>query len=327
MSQALVHVPEPAQKMQLLTLTDKFRYADLLSKADMLPAAYRGKPGNVLLAVEMGEALGINPYVAIQGLHIIEGKPTGSAALISSLVRRAGHRLRVQGNETEATCTITRRDDPDYPFVATWTIERAKQADLLKKDTWRKYPAAMLKSRAITECARDACQEALNGVQYTPEELGANVDAEGQIISERTTVEPAPRSASPAPSAVTVEVKPAAGPRSPSKQAQDLQAPPVGFKERKALLARVSKLQRDHDGVKDANGKIEIDATRDQTKDRIGPWLEDQPGCVATNDRGYADWEACSLEQLQFAVASYEALTARDQAAEQQATEGEWVAS
>jgi hypothetical protein len=33
----------------------------------------------------------------------------------------------------------------------------------------------MLKARAISEVARDACQEALSGVIYTPEELGASV--------------------------------------------------------------------------------------------------------------------------------------------------------
>ena len=49
---------------------------------------------------------------------------------------------------------------------------------------WKDYPASMLKSRAITQCARDACEEALFGLHYTPEELGADVDEDGVIIGE-----------------------------------------------------------------------------------------------------------------------------------------------
>ena len=42
----------------------------------------------------------------------------------------------------------------------------------------------MLKSRAITQCARDACDEVLFGLHYTPEELGAEVDEDGVVVDE-----------------------------------------------------------------------------------------------------------------------------------------------
>ena len=42
----------------------------------------------------------------------------------------------------------------------------------------------MLKSRAITQCARDACEEALFGLHYTPEELGAEVDEDGVVVDD-----------------------------------------------------------------------------------------------------------------------------------------------
>ena len=46
----------------------------------------------------------------------------------------------------------------------------------------------MLKSRAITQCARDACEEALFGLHYTPEELGAEVD-EGLVVQVEAAFE------------------------------------------------------------------------------------------------------------------------------------------
>jgi hypothetical protein len=150
--------------------------------------------------VEFGEMLGLAPMAAITGVHVIEGKPTASAGLISALVRRAGHKLRLKGDGRSATCQIMRSDDPDFVFEVTWTLRRnddgnpsAEEAGLLNKNTWKNYPAAMLKSRVITQCARDACEEALFGLHYTPEELGAEVDEDGVVVGE--VVEPSPEQA------------------------------------------------------------------------------------------------------------------------------------
>lgn len=163
-------------------LADKAAYAKQLAESGLLPMQYRKQPANVLWAVEFGEMLGLSPMAAINGVHVIEGKPTASAALIGALVRRAGHKLRVSGDDKKAVAEIVRSDDPGFTFRSEWTIERARAANLTGKKVWQQYPAAMLKARAITECARDACEEALNGVHYTPEEMGASVDETGGLV-------------------------------------------------------------------------------------------------------------------------------------------------
>lgn len=151
---------------------DRMRYAEALSGASLLPDSYRGKPANLLLALEYGGALGIAPMVAVQEIHVIKGKPTLSALLQAALVRRAGHKLRVTGDHTTATCQIIRADDPDFTFETTWTLDRAKAAGLLTNDSWRKYPDNMLKARAISECVRNACPDVIAGFGYTAEEMG-----------------------------------------------------------------------------------------------------------------------------------------------------------
>ena len=157
-----------------LELASQVEYAKLLAASDLLPDAYKGKPANILLAIEYGKTLGITPMAAIQGINVIKGKPTASASLIGSLVRLAGHRLRITSDNTKAVCEIIRSDDPDYIFMSVWDMERAKLAGLTANPSWQKYPESMMKARAITECARDACPEVLSGVQYTAEELGAS---------------------------------------------------------------------------------------------------------------------------------------------------------
>lgn len=159
-------------------LADRMQYAKALAAASLLPAAYRNAPANVLLAMEYGDALGLAPIAAIQGVHVIDGKPTASAQLIGALVRRAGHRLRVEVSPdgTAARATVIRSDDPDFEFVSVWTLARAEAAGLTGKGTWQKFPTNLLKARAITEVARDACPEALSGVAYTAEEIGHDDD-------------------------------------------------------------------------------------------------------------------------------------------------------
>ena len=180
-------------KVEPTTLDSKVTYAKHLAQAGLLPKAYQGQPANLLLAMEYADALGIPTMTAISGVHIVDGKPTASAGLMSALVRRAGHKLRVTGDDTQATAEIIRADDPDFTFRSVWTMERAKAAGLAGKGVWKSYPAAMLKARAISEVARDACQEALSGVIYTPEELGASVvvTADGEMAPVDLTPEPA----------------------------------------------------------------------------------------------------------------------------------------
>lgn len=146
--------------------------ANQLAQSAMLPPHLRGKPADLLWAIKMAETLGVPPMTAVVGIHSINGKPVCSADLMAAVVRRAGHRLRITSTDRECIAVVIRADDPDFPFESRFTWARAEQAKLTGKDTWRQYPAAMLRARAIAEVCRMACPEALLGV-YTPDELGA----------------------------------------------------------------------------------------------------------------------------------------------------------
>jgi len=168
-----------------VSLRDRMDYARALAASGLLPDAYRGQPANVLLAIEYGQALGIPTMTAIQGIHVIKGKPTLSADLMAAKVRAAGHRLRVRVEDgPAAVAELTRSDDPDYTFVCRWDMDRARNAGLVGKDNWSNFPAAMLKARAISEVIREGASEVLHGAIYTPEEMDPSipVGAHGNVI-------------------------------------------------------------------------------------------------------------------------------------------------
>lgn len=255
--QSLVPVSQaPSAVPNRMTFEQKLVYCKQLAPADLLPKSYRDKPGNVLLAVEFGESLGLAPVQAIQQLHVIEGQPTCKPSLMVSLVRRAGHTFRIsvvydekdkaKTNPT-AIAQIWRSDDPKFEYRSEWTLARAATAGLSGRDMWKKYPQAMLKARATSEVCRDACPEALCGVLYTPEELGAEVVTEdGDVV----TVGRASKMKDIKPDSVTVvqaePVKVEAVEAEPVEEAQVIEAPVASSKtepttERLALEKRAQE--------------------------------------------------------------------------------------
>lgn len=168
------------------TLPEKIQYAKAMADSNLLPRHYQRQPANLLIALEYAEAFGISPINAISSVFVIDGKPSASADLIAALVRRAGHKLRVAGDDASATATIIRADDPDFEYTAVWDMDKARRAGLTNKGTWKSYPGALLRARAITEVARMGASDALFGVIYTPEEVGADVAEDGTPVLETT---------------------------------------------------------------------------------------------------------------------------------------------
>lgn len=191
-------------------LDQQINYAKAMAVSNLLPVAYQYHPENVLVALEQGRALGIAPIQAMNQINVIKGKPALSADLIAALVRRAGHRLRVEGDDTYAQATIIRADDPDYiPKPIRWDMERAKRAGLLGNPSWKKYPAAMLRARAISEAARAWANDALYGFIYTPEELDNNWLPD----TDPDTGEPVHNSPAPVPVQQAPQPQPAPAPK------------------------------------------------------------------------------------------------------------------
>lgn len=147
----------------------------------ILPDSYKGNPANVMIAVGLGASMGLSPAESLYRISVIKGKPSAGAELIAANVRKAGHKLRVRGDETSCTATIIRADDPDFTFEVARDMDWAKKMGLSSNDNYRKQPGTMLQWRAITAVARLACPEALYGVAYTPDELAEQRPAEQSV--------------------------------------------------------------------------------------------------------------------------------------------------
>lgn len=155
-------------------MTDRIEHAKIVAQSSLIPAEYRGKPADIVWAMDIGDALGV-PYTQVmQSMVVARGKMTMSADLMGAVVRRAGHKLRLREDGDSVTADLIRADDPDYVFTVTWDKAKAQAAGLWgSRGPWQQYPRQMLRARAITEVCRQGASDALAGTVYTPEELEA----------------------------------------------------------------------------------------------------------------------------------------------------------
>jgi hypothetical protein len=156
-------------------MTDRIEHAKIVAQSSLIPAEYRGKPADIVWAMDIGDALGV-PYTQVmQSMVVARGKMTMSADLMGAVVRRAGHKLRLREDGDSVTATLIRADDPDYEFTVTWDKGKAQAAGLWgSRGPWQQYSRQMLRARAITEVCRQGASDALAGTVYTPEELAAS---------------------------------------------------------------------------------------------------------------------------------------------------------
>lgn len=135
--------------------------------------------------VMAGREMGYGPFASVQGIHVIQGKPALSANLMAAAVK-ASARYDYRVRKMNATlCEIefferTATGGRESLGVSSFTIAEAKAAQVKNLD---KFPRNMLFARAMSNGVKWYCPDVFNGnAVYVPEELGANVDGEGNVI-------------------------------------------------------------------------------------------------------------------------------------------------
>lgn len=173
------------------TFGEGMEIAKLIADSDFAPKDYRGKPANVLIAIQMGADVGLSPMQALQNIAVINGRPAiwGDAAL--ALVQSSGVLERFhevfegtpgQDNYT-AVCIAKRKGLPDE-VRRTFSIADAKLAKLWGKTgrdgqatPWITYPTRMLQMRARGFTLRDVAADRLMGLILAEEAMDMVQDA------------------------------------------------------------------------------------------------------------------------------------------------------
>jgi len=142
-----------------------------------------------------GREIGVGPFASMNGIHIIKGKPAFSANMMADRLKSSGRYNYRVTEMTEKVCTID-----FYEFfngkweksgTSSFSFEDAKKAGTQNLD---KFPRNMLFARAMSNGVKWFCPDVMSGsTVYTPEELGASVNEDGDVINlTPTTPQPEP---------------------------------------------------------------------------------------------------------------------------------------
>ena len=220
----------------------------------------------VLAGLEMG----IGAFSSMAGIHVIKGKPSIGAGLMAAAVKRSGkYNYRVT-KHTAVECVIDFFERGEACGTSSFSMDDAKAAGLVNNDNWKRAPRNMLFARALSNGVRWYCPDVFDVSTYVPEELGADVDDEGNLVRVP---------AAAAPAKVTIEPAPAA-PAAPAEVIEDAEVLPEPItQEQIALIMQVFKA---------AGIDVRTKAGKDQASDLLSHVLE-QP---ITTMKGMTNVEA-----------------------------------
>lgn len=225
-----------AQRGELLpapkSTAEAMELAKTLASSQLIPKAFQQRPDDVFVAMMWSHSLGIPIVQGLQGIAVINGKPSLYGDALLAVCMGSGQMADIEETVTgnadnlTATCKVTRRGKPT-PVVSTFSMADARAAGLLgKPGPWKQYTSRMLKMRARAFALRDAFPDVLSGIASAEEMQdveGTATEKATENITEQVAKMPRRRSKLPvqAPKEGTEAevVKPAA-------PAQELPLPP-----------------------------------------------------------------------------------------------------
>lgn len=174
---------ENQQPSQIIkTVDDLSRIAKMMAASGYFSDAKDAAQAGVKIMA--GLEMGVPAFAALTGIHVIKGKPALGANLMAAKVKGSGkYNYRVLDHSDQA-CRI------EFLEIISGKLESIGISEFTRADAQRcgtqnmdKFAKNMLFARAISNGVRWYCPDLFLGAPvYTPEELGAVTDNDGNVI-------------------------------------------------------------------------------------------------------------------------------------------------
>jgi hypothetical protein len=142
-----------------------------------------------------GYELGLGFTASFEFIHLIDGKPGLSPRGMLALIQQSPNFESMEIQDiTNAegkpySCRVTMKRKNGNAYTVEFTMDDAIRAELVKKGSgWEKYPANMLRWRAIGFCADVVFPDVIGGMKRT-DELGAEITSKGDTLVSSLVIE------------------------------------------------------------------------------------------------------------------------------------------
>jgi hypothetical protein len=176
-------------------LAQAIQFAEMMAKSSIIPKDFANNPGNILVAVQWGMELGLQPMQAMQNIAVINGRPSLWGDAVIGLVRSSPlcEYVTEENLEDKSICRVKRRGEDEQ--VRIFTIDDAKKAGLLgKQGPWTQYPKRMMQMRARSWALRDVFPDVLRGMPIAEEimDIEPSNTYQKKSVTNNTTSSDAP---------------------------------------------------------------------------------------------------------------------------------------
>lgn len=154
------------------------RMAKGLCSSDLVPKEYKDNIPNTMIALELAHRIGISPFMVMQNLDIIHGKPSWRSTFIIAALNSCGRfkPLRFQfigerGQENYGCYAITEDMDGNElkGTVVDWKMVKAEGWLTKAGSKWKTMPQQMFQYRAASFFGRLYAPDILNGMHSVDE--------------------------------------------------------------------------------------------------------------------------------------------------------------
>ena len=180
----------------IASFEDGQRIAKGLCSSDLVPQAYKGNIPNTMIALEMATRIGVSPFMVMQNLDIIQGKPSWRSSFIIAALNSCGRfkplKFEFVGTDTNADSYGCRAYTDDFdgnritgPMV-TWLMVKSEGWLSKSGSKWKTMPELMFQYRAASFFGRLYAPDILNGMQSVEEvkDVLSTIDADYEDVSK-----------------------------------------------------------------------------------------------------------------------------------------------
>jgi hypothetical protein len=153
------------------------RVSKLFATSSMVPDHFKNNVGNCFIALNIASRMQLDPFMVMQKMYIIHGKPGIESQLIIALINKSGLftplQYRMEGEDKEMKCTAyaTHNETGEVcSQTVTWDMVEAEGWNKKPGSKWNTLPELMFRYRAAAFFARVYCPEVIMGMK-TSEEL------------------------------------------------------------------------------------------------------------------------------------------------------------
>ena len=147
-------------------------------------------PEQAVALMLVAQSEGRHPASVASEFDIIQGRPALKSQAALARFQNAGGKIQWT-SRSDTKCSAKFSHPQGGELEITWTIERAAQAGLTNKQTWRQFPTQLLGARCVAEGVRAVFPACLNGV-YLAEEV-QDFDATPALVKAAKVVKEEPK--------------------------------------------------------------------------------------------------------------------------------------